>query len=88
MVDVFHAIGSCVGLVHYWDVAKRPEGGVLLRATSERRYATEAAAVEAAGAIAERLARPTYEVQAVSAAAKADGTGDAGWQAFVEMLIA
>jgi len=88
MVDVFHAIASCTGLVHYWDVAKRAEGGVLVRATSERRYATEAAAVEAARAIAERLERPTYEVQTVSAAARADGSADAGWHAFVEMLIA
>lgn len=88
MVDVFHAIGSCSGLVHYWDVGKRPEGGVLLRAASERRYATEEAAVEAARALAERLQPPGYEVQAVSPVARADGAADAGWQAFVEMLIA
>lgn len=88
MVDVFHAIGACDGLVHYWDVAKRAEGGVLVRATSQRRFATEAAAVEAARAIADRLEHPAYDVQAISAAARTDGSADAGWHAFVEMLIA
>src|SRR5690348_2040562 len=37
MIDVFHAIGACGDLIHYWDVAKRGEGGVVVRATSVRR---------------------------------------------------
>ena len=49
MIDVFHAIAACDGLIHYWDVAKRAEGGVLVRLSSASRQATEQAASSPTG---------------------------------------
>lgn len=88
MIDVFHAIAECGDLIHYWDVAKRAEGGLLLRASSAERYATEEAAVQAAREIAARMQPAGYDVQTVSAVAKGNGSPEAGWQAFVEVVLA
>lgn len=87
IIDVFDAISACGDLIHYWDVAKRADGAVLLRVTSAHRYASEAAAADAARLIAERVQPPGYEIQGVTAVARNDGP-DAAWQAFVEVVIA
>jgi hypothetical protein len=88
IIDVFDAISSCGDLIHYWDVAKRADGAVLLRATSARRYTTEEAAADAAQVIAARIQPPGHQIEAVTAVARTDGNPDAAWQAFVEVVIA
>jgi hypothetical protein len=92
MIDVFHAIAACDGLIRYWDVAKHPEGGVLVRLTSASRQATEQAAVAVAHMIAERVQPDGYDVRTVSAVARThgetDGDTDGGWHGFVEVVIA
>ena len=88
MIDVFHAIAACDGLIHYWDVAKRAEGGVLVRLSSASRQATEQAAVAVAHMIAERVQPDGYDVRTVSAVARTDGDTDGGWHGFVEVVIA
>jgi ribosomal protein S11 len=87
MIDVFHAIGACGDLIHYWDVAKRGEGGVVLRATSSRRFPSEHAAVEAAREIAQHVQPAGYTVLSVTAAGRGNGDPEAGWQALVELHI-
>lgn len=87
MIDVFHAIGGCGDLIHYWDVARRGEGGVVLRATSARRFASEEAAVRAGREIAGRVQPDGYDVLSVSTTARGNGTPEAGWQALVELQI-
>lgn len=87
MIDVFHAIAACGDLIHYWDVAKRGEGGVVVRATSGRRFPTEEAAIEAAHEIAARVHPAGYDVQSVSAMSRGNGRPESGWQALVELQI-
>lgn len=87
MIDVFHAIADCGGLIHYWDVAKRGEGGVVLRATSSRRFVSEEEAVEAGREIAERVKPAGYDVLSVSTTGRGSGRPQAGWQALVELQI-
>jgi hypothetical protein len=87
MIDVFHAIAACDDLIHYWDVAKHAGGGVMLRASSQRRFPTEAHAVEVAHEIARRIGPAGHDLQIVNASARsANGPGD-GWHAFVEVVI-
>jgi hypothetical protein len=87
MIDVFHAIADCGDLVHYWDVAKRGEGGVLVRLTSGRRFPSEQAAVEAAREIAERIQLAGHEVPSVNAVGRRSSDSEDDWQAFVELLV-
>jgi hypothetical protein len=87
MIDVFHAIADCGDLIHYWDVAKRGEGGVVLRATSSRRFVSEEAAVEAGREIAERVKPAGYDVVSVSTTGRGNGRPEARWQALVELQI-
>jgi hypothetical protein len=87
MIDVFHAIGACGDLIHYWDVAKRGEGGVVVHATSSRRFPSEEAAVEAAREIAARVQPAAYDVQSLTAMARRNGTSESGWQALVELHV-
>jgi hypothetical protein len=87
MIDVFHSIADCGDLIHYWDVARRGEGGVLVRLTSGRRFDSEEAAVDAAREIAERVQPTGYEVQSVSAAGRRSSHSDGEWQAFIELQV-
>ena len=87
MIAVFHAIADCGDLIHYWDVAKRGEGGVLVRVTSGRRFPSEQAAVDAAREIAERVQPPGYEVQSVSTVGRRSSDTELDWQAFVELQV-
>ena len=87
MIDVFHAIGACGDLIHYWDVAKRGEGGVVVRATSVHRYPSEDAAVEAAREIAERVQPAGYDVLSLSTMGRGHGRPVSGWQALIEVQI-
>ena len=87
MIDVFHAIADCGDLIHYWDVAKRGDGGVLVRVTSGRRFPSEDAAVDAAREMAERVQPPGYEVQAVSTVGRRSSHSEADWQAFAELQV-
>lgn len=87
MIDVFHAIAACGDLIHYWDVAKRGEGGVVLRATSGRRFPTQDAAVEAAHEIAARVQPEGYAVHSLTASGRGNGKAESGWQALVELQI-
>jgi hypothetical protein len=87
MIDVFHAIADCGDLVHYWDVARRGEGGVLVRLTSGRSFPSEQAAAEAAREIAERIQLLGHEVQLVKAVGRRSSDSEDDWQAFVELLV-
>lgn len=87
MIDVFHAIAACDDLIHYWDVAKHATGGVLLHASSQRRYASEDEAASVARLIAQRVQPPGHDARTVSAEARTNGSPGDGWQAFVEVLV-
>lgn len=87
MIDVFHAIAACDDLIRYWDVAKHPDGGVLLRASSQRWFPTERQAVDSAGDIVQRLRPDGYDARMVNATARTNGRPSDGWHAFVEVLI-
>lgn len=87
MIDVFHAIAACDDLIHYWDVAKHADGGVLVRANSQRHFPTESLAVSTAHEIAPRLAPRGYDVRTLNVAARAAEDRRDGWHAFVEVVI-
>jgi hypothetical protein len=88
MTDVLNAIAACHDLVDYWDVGKRPEGGVLVRATSKHRYTSEDLAASAARLMVARLGPDGHQAEVVTAIGRLAGSNGDGWHAFVELVVA
>lgn len=87
MLELFHAISQLGDHIDYWDLARQPGGGVLLRAKSRVTYASEHAATEIARGLAARIEALGHDVRDVRTATRAGAESEPGWHAFIEILV-